>query len=95
MELAFAYLKCLNKSGYFAKKHKFCDGVSVMVNGTELSAPDFESVRAYLTSQGFLEVKERPWKEMKDEGVHPKDMIDGWWFELTKKGESFLANNNK
>ena len=91
MDLALSYLERLAGSGYFGRQHQICDGVWFVDHPACRNAQVWEAVKDALVQEGLVAIRFLPQEMHKALGMHPKDTLDTWWFELTPKGQERLG----
>lgn len=92
MEVAISYLKELYRSGYFEKEHSYCDGVWFSNHPACKSSEIWRKIKEYLVKEKYLVIKYPTEENISQLNIHPKDEMDLWWFEITRKGKEVVNN---
>jgi hypothetical protein len=87
---ALQYLTDLYLSGYFGKTHIVCDGVYLPHSPACKDEQSWQRAKNYLVEQGYLQTQHTLLSNTEKQQIHPKDLLDYWYFELTEKGRAYL-----
>lgn len=93
MDLALSYLERLAGTGYFGRTHESCTGVWFGDHPACGSAQVWEAVKDALVQEGLVAIRWLPADRFAELGLHPRDELDAWWFELTPKGRERLGTD--